>query len=120
MRVNHFREEGNVLLCALGTILIISFIGANVLRNCTTRFNVSSSQVRSWKESLFAAEAGGEISYAQVRKTVLDPSHAFQGWDNTGVKHASPETIFGANELKTSSVVDLFYTDPVGNPWYRS
>src|ERR1700759_4007466 len=90
-------EEGNVLICALCTILIISLIGANVLHNCTTRFNVSSSQVRSWKDSLFAAEAGGDIAYAEVRKTisagmpsgfpdaiadgtVVAPSRAFNGW----------------------------------------
>jgi hypothetical protein len=113
--------EGNVLICVLCTILIISLIGANVLQNCTTRFNVSSSQVRSWKESLFAAEAGGDISYAEVRKTVLDPTHVFTGWTNSGVQHVSPVTTFGSNGLLTSSVVDLFYYDPAtGNPWYRT
>jgi len=64
MRFKRSTEQGNVLICALCTILIISVIGANVLQNCTTSFNVSSSQVRSWKESLFAAEAGGDIAYA--------------------------------------------------------
>jgi hypothetical protein len=120
MRTKCSAEEGNVLICALCTILIISLIGANVLRNCTTRFNVSSSQVRSWKESLFAAEAGGDIAYAEVRKTVLDSAHAFSGWDNAGVKHVSPITTFGGNNLVTSTVVDLFYNDPAGNAWYRS
>lgn len=125
MRMKRPAEEGNVLICALCTILIISLIGANVLQNCTTRFNVSSSQVRSWKESLFAAEAGGDIAYAEIRKTVLDPINAFGGWDNmpsvSPVLHVSPETTFGSNELKTRTVVDLFYHDPItGNPWYRS
>src|SRR6187549_1524000 len=103
MRVKRFEEQGNVLICTLGTILIISLIGANVLRNCTTRFNVSSSQVRSWKDSLIAAEAGGDIAYAEVRKIItsgvptgfpnalpdgpiVDPSHAFNGWTKTGTK----------------------------------
>src|SRR3982751_2006068 len=108
MHAKNLKEDGNVLICALATILIISLIGANVLHNCTTRFNVSSSQVRSWKESLFAAEAGGDIAYAEVRKTVLDPSHAFSGWTNTPainpVKHESLETVFGANGLSTSTV----------------
>ena len=113
-------EQGNVLICALGTILVISLIGANVLHNCTTRFNVSSSQVRSWKESLFAAEAGGDIAFAEVRKTVLDPLNAFATWTNSGVEHSSPETTFGYNGLRTSTVVDLFYHDPItGNPWFR-
>jgi hypothetical protein len=121
MRVKRPAEEGNVLICALCTILIISLIGANVLQNCTTRFNVSSSQVRSWKESLFAAEAGGDIGYAEIRKTVRDPSHSFSGWTNSGLQHVSPITTFGSNGLVTSTVVDLFYYDPItGNPWYRS
>jgi hypothetical protein len=120
MRGKRPAEQGNVLICALGTILVISLIGANVLHNCTTRFNVSSSQVRSWKESLFAAEAGGDIAFAEVRKTVLDPINAFTTWTNSGVEHLSPETTFGANGLRTSAVVDLFYHDPItGNPWYR-
>lgn len=119
MRIKRPAEEGNVLICALCTILIISLIGANVLRNCMTRYNVSSSQVRSWKESLFAAEAGGDIAYAEIRKTVLDPLRAFDGWDNLGVKHVSPVTTFGGNNLVTSTTVDLFYNDPTGNPWYR-
>jgi len=120
MRTKRPAEQGNVLICALCTILIISFIGANVLQNCTTRFNVSSSQVRSWKESLFAAEAGGDIAYAEVRKTVLDPTNAFAGWDTSGAKRISPVTTFGANNLVTSTVVDSFYTDPAGNPWFRA
>lgn len=121
MRKQRQTEEGNVLICALCTILIISLIGANVLHNCTTRYNVSSSQVRSWKEALSAAEAGGDIAYAEVRKTVLDPTHSFTGWTNSGVKHTSPETTFGSNSLRTSTVVDLFYYDPAtGNPWYRA
>lgn len=121
MRGIRSAEEGNVLICALCTILIISLIGANVLHNCTTRFNVSSSQVRSWKESLFAAEAGGDIAYAEVRKTVLDPTQAFSGWTNSGVQHVSPITTFGSNGLISSTVVDLFYYDPAtGNPWFRA
>ena len=123
MRKRRSAEEGNVLICALCTILIISLIGANVLQNCTTRFNVSSTQVRSWKEALLAAEAGGDIGYAEVRKTVLDPAHAFTGtgWTTSGAKHLSPVTTFGSSNLSTSTVVDLFYHDPItGNAWYRT
>jgi hypothetical protein len=114
-------EKANVLISVLCTILIISLIGANVLQNCTTRFNVASSQVRSWKESLFAAEAGGDIGYGEIRKTVLDPGNAFSGWTTSGSIHTSPVTTLPGNNLVTSSVVDLFYYDPItGNPWYRA
>ena len=49
---NQHSERGNVLLCVLCTILVVSVIGGNVLLNCMTRYNVASGQVRSWKESL--------------------------------------------------------------------
>jgi len=43
------KETGNVLICVLGVILVVSLIGASVLRSSTTRFNVASTHVRSWK-----------------------------------------------------------------------
>jgi hypothetical protein len=109
-----------VLLCALCTILIVSAIAGTVLINCTTRYNVVSSQVQSWKAALQAAETGGEIAYAEIRKTILDPSHAFSGWTNSASVHTSPLTTFGSNNLTANSTVDHFYTDPAtGGPWYR-
>jgi Tfp pilus assembly protein PilX len=113
-------QAGNVLLCTLCTILVVSLIGGSVLLNCTTRFNVSSNQVRGWKEALQAAEAGGDIAYAEVRKTVLDPSNAFLGWTNSGTTHTNSLVTLGTNSLTTNSTIDAFYYDVfTGNPWYR-
>jgi hypothetical protein len=112
-------ERGNVLLCVLCTILIVSIIGGNVLLNCVTRFNTASSQVRGWKEALTAAEAGGDITYAEVRKTILDPTHAFSGWTNSGGVYSNSPITFGHDNLTTSGRADLFYYDSNGNPWYR-
>jgi len=112
-------QRGNVLLCVLGTILVVSLIGGNVLLNCVTRFNASSSQVRCWKEALYAAEAGGDVAYAEVRKKILDSSHAFNGWDYTGGVYSNSPITFGRDNLTTSSQVDSFYYDFSGNPWYR-
>lgn len=112
-------EQGNVLLCVICTIAIVSVIGANVLMNCVTRYNAATSQVRAWKESLVAAEGGGDIAYAEIRKTILDPSHAFSGWNySAGIWTKAPVT-FGANNLKTASKADTFWVDVNGNPWYR-
>lgn len=113
------RERGNVLLIVLCTILVVSVIGGNVLLNCMTRYNAASSQVRSWKESLDAAETGGDIAYAEVRKTILDPTHAFSGWNYTGGIHTNSPVTYGQDSLQTSAKVDLFYYDANGNPWYR-
>src|SRR5437667_1373211 len=113
---------GNVLLCVLCTILVVSLIGGNVLLNCITRYNVASSQVRSWKESLDAAETGGDIAYAELRKTISDPTHAFSpsnGWTYSGGAYANSPVTYGQDNLRTSSRVDPFYYDGSGNAWYR-
>src|SRR4029077_2948818 len=112
-------EQANVLLCVLCTILVVSLIGANVLFNSVTRYNAASSQVRGWKESLYAAEAGGDIAYAEVRKTILDPSHAFNGWNYSGGVYSDSPITFGRDNLTTSASVDAFYYDSNGSPWYR-
>src|ERR1700757_3392443 len=95
--------EANVLLVVLCTILVVSIIGGNVLLNCVTRYNTASSQVRSWKGSLDAAEAGGDIAYAKIRKTILDPTHAFNGWTYSGGVYTNSAITFGQNNLSTSS-----------------
>src|SRR5882762_4001401 len=110
---------GNVLLCVLCTILVVSLIGGNVLLNCMTRYNAASSQIRSWKESLDAAETGGDIAYAEVRKTIQDPTHAFSGWTYTGGVYTNSPVTYGNDSLSTSSRVDPFYYDGNGNAWYR-
>ena len=112
-------QEGNVLLCVLGTILVVSVIGGNILLNCVTRFNAASSQVRAWKEAQYAAEAGGDVAYAEVRKTVLNPTQAFNGWTNSGGVYTNSPITFGHNNLTTNGRVDTIHYDFNGNPWYR-
>jgi hypothetical protein len=85
-----------------------------------TRYNAASSQLRAWKESLYAAEAGGDIAYAEVRKTISDPTHAFSSWNYAGGMYSnSPGVTFGGNNLRASSRADIFFVDSNGNPWYR-
>ena len=112
-------EAGSVLICVLCTILILSLIAGNVLFNCITRYNTASGQVRGWKESIYAAEAGGDLAYAEIRKTVFDPTHAFSTWTNTGSGYSYSPAAFGRDNLTTSAAVDAFYYDSSGNPWYR-
>src|SRR5439155_27172764 len=89
--------RANVLLVVLCTILVLSVIGGNVLLNCMTRYNAASSQVRSWKESLDAAETGGDIAYAEVRKTILDPTHAFSSWIYSGGAYTNAPVTYGTD-----------------------
>src|SRR6476619_6853251 len=119
-----FRQEsegGSALICVLCTILILSLIAGNVLFNCITRYNAATSQVRGWKESLYAAEAGGDLAYAEIRKTILDRTHAFaSGWTQSGTSYSTTSPVtFGADNVSTSSAIDTFYYDSTGNPWYR-
>ena len=129
------QESGNVIICALIAILIVSLIGANVLSNSTTRLNVSSNQVRGWKESLEAAEAGGEMAFSELRKQISTDAtirgSQWTGWTNSGTTHTSPQTTFGNSNLITQTAVETFYFDAAGvfhvganpdpnqNNWYR-
>src|SRR5215813_1373453 len=112
-------EGGTALICVLCTIFVLSLIAGNVLFNCITRYNAASGQVRGWKEAIYAAEAGGDLAYAEVRKTVSDPSNAFSGWTLAGTLYSSSQATLGRDNLKASATVDAFYYDSNGNPWYR-
>jgi len=138
-------QNGNALLCALLAIIVLSSVGANVLMNCTTRYNAASNGVRAWKQSLYAAESGGDIAFNEIRKAISDPLNSFtSGWSNTlainlsaglnvgpsGLSattnaslyyyHSSPTSNLGSDGLSTSSRVDLFLIDAAtGNPWFR-
>jgi hypothetical protein len=135
-------ESASTLICALSTILIISLIGANVLVSSASRYNVVTKQVKAWKEALYAAEAGGEIGFAEVRKVLLAPGTEFSGWTTPA---ASPAPTPGATDpgtgasysvgqwnagdtaitfgqggsLSTKVKIDQFSTDPDGNKYYR-
>ena len=112
------QESGNALVCVAIAILIVSLIGANVLSNSTTRLNVSSNQVRGWKEALEAAEAGGEMAFAELRKQLSTDATVrasqWSGWTTSGTTHTSPQTTFGASGLITQTKVETFYFDASG------
>jgi hypothetical protein len=119
-------QDGSTLICALCTILIISLIGANVLLNCTTRYNVSSKQVKGWKEALYAAEGGGDIAFSEVRKLISSPSTAFLssgGWTTTaGPSYSNGPYSFGQNNSLSANVtVDQLTATLSGQPqfYYR-
>jgi hypothetical protein len=125
MKRNQERQEsGATLIAVLATILIVSLIAANVLINCATRYNATSKQVKAWKESLYAAEAGGDIGYEECRKAVTPGSEftVAAGWTNsaTNTWTKTPAAFGLSNSLSTIVTVDKFWTDPVsGNPGYR-
>ena len=109
-------DTGNAIICALATILIMSLIGAGVLMNCTTRYNVTAKQLKAWKEALYAAEAGGDIGFAEVRKLVSNPSPwSADGWTSPAASPAptpgpswskAPITFGQANSLSSIVTVD--------------
>jgi Tfp pilus assembly protein PilX len=79
MRVRN-GDNGNTLLCALCTIIVISLIGANVLVNCTRHYNITAKQIKAWKEALYAAEAGGDVALDELRKNPSTPNFTADGW----------------------------------------
>lgn len=118
-------ERGSTLLVALSTVLILSLAGAAVLSNSTTRYNATSKQVKAWKEALYAAEAGGDLAFAEIRKYAVNPSAGLgfasaDGWAfpapspfpatdswNRGYTNAPP-TLGDSNSLSAKVTVDKF------------
>src|SRR5438132_749952 len=126
-------NSGNVLICALCTIVIISLIGANVLVNCTRHYNITAKQLKAWKEALYAAEAGGDAGFDEVRKA-RDPINLpfiTDGWAAAPSPAPTPgpawtKTIssFGqAGSLSTTVTIDKLIdntgTIPATTPYYR-
>src|SRR5205807_7973093 len=105
----------------------------NVLVNCTTRYNVTSKQVKAWKEALIAAEAGGDIGYAECRKTIGDPNvSAIFTNDGWAVPSPAPANLtwtksvpaFGqGGSLRSTVTVDVLpatnVNPPSTNNYYR-
>src|SRR5207248_4120806 len=127
------RNDGNDLHCALCTIVIVSFIGASVLINCTRHYNITAKQLKAWKEALYAAEAGGDAAFDEVRKA-LDPINLpfiTDGWTAAPSPAPTPgpawtKTIssFGqGGSLSTTVTIDKLIdntgTIPATTPYYR-
>jgi len=126
-------NDGNVLLCALCTIVIVSFIGASVLINCTRHYNITAKQLKGWKEALYAAEAGGDAGFDEVRKA-RDPTNLpfiGDGWTTAPSPAPTPgpawtKTISGFGQganLSTTVTIDKLTdntgTIPSTTPYYR-
>jgi len=129
----HQRDNGHILVCALCTIVIVSLIGANVLVNCITHYNVTAKQLKGWKEALYAAEAGGDAGFDEVRKA-LDPlslPFTTDGWAAAPSPAPTPgpawtKTISGFGQegnLSTTVTIDKLFdatgTIPSSTPYYR-
>jgi hypothetical protein len=122
-------NRGNVLICALCTIVIVSLIGANVLISSANHYNVTAKQLKGWKEALYAAEAGGDAGFDVVRKLVHDSS-AFSnnGWTSAAAPTPGPAwsktfPAFGpSNSLLTTVTVDQLDNSAITGPgthYYR-
>src|SRR6184192_1050891 len=119
-------ENGSAIICAMGTILILSIIGANVLMNCTTRYNVTSKQVSACRNALAAAEAGADIAYAETRKTFANPATQFTGtgWSSPDSSigpwtYTMPNPIGGSGNFSATATVHSFTIPGDGYRYYR-
>jgi hypothetical protein len=129
----HQGNNGNILICALCTIVVVSLIGANVLVNCTRHYNITAKQLKGWKEALYAAEAGGDAGFDEVRKALNPSSPPFttDGWTAAPSPAPTPgpawtKTISGFGQggnLSTTVTIDKLTdstgTIPNSTPYYR-
>jgi hypothetical protein len=126
MKINRLSQSGSTLLYAMCAILIISLIGANVLMNCSTRYNSTTKQVKGWKEALHAAESGGDIAYNDIRKFVSSPGSQFTGtgwtyssYANGPWTYTAPSWFGVVSNLNTTVTVDKVSTNSQGDGMYR-
>jgi len=122
--------NGNVLICALCTIIIVSLVGANVLVNCARHYNITGKQLKAWKEAMYAAEAGGDAGFDEIRNRLVPGSSNYNtnAWSGDSWSGSGPWTKtfppFGvANSLSTTVTIDKLTdntgTIPSSTPFYR-
>jgi hypothetical protein len=75
-------ERGSTLVVAICVLTVISLVAAGVLANANARYNTGSRAVKAWKEALYAAEAGGDLAFNEIRKPYFStPGTPFSsGW----------------------------------------
>lgn len=126
MKIRSHSESGSTLICALTAVIIISIIGANVLMNCSARYNATTKQVKGWKEALYAAEAGGDVAFNEIRKIISNPNSQFTGtgwsyssYTNGPWTYTAPSWFGAENGMNTTVVVDKFTTTSGGDGIFR-
>lgn len=76
-------ERASILVWTLLTMLILSLLGAEVLRAVSGRYQLGIQSAK-WQESLIAAESGVDLAVVEMRKSLYPaPNGAWSGWDNT-------------------------------------
>jgi hypothetical protein len=74
-------HKGSTLVVAICVLTVISIVAAGVLANANARYNVGSKAVKAWKEAQYAAEAGGDLAFNEIRKSIPNPGTQFaSGW----------------------------------------
>src|SRR5438105_4177189 len=75
-------ERGSVMLMVLITFTVISMIVGTVVYRTLSNYH-TVVQTASWQEALLAAESGSDAAMASLRKTLFDPTNAWNGWQTT-------------------------------------
>jgi hypothetical protein len=122
-------QSGSTLICAMCTLLIIALLGANVLMNCTARYNTVSKQIKGWKEALYAAEAGGDVAFNEIRKNIsgiipgAGTPFSATGWTTVDSTHwsyaALPSAIGDSGNLNASVTVERIMSTASGDGVFR-
>jgi hypothetical protein len=80
--LNSRARRGSSTIAVLGFIAIVSMLFTAVLsRAMNTSRNVS--HIATWQEALLAADAGGELAMAELRRSLFEAA-AFTGWERIG------------------------------------
>lgn len=136
------RRPASALVVAMICVAIIAAVCAVTLSFVQGRY-LAVHRTAAWKESLLASEAGIELATNEIRKSLYDPTHAWEEW-RAGTDPAlfppsaegEPTTVTGAHSLTSevllrqgesglrswaSVTVDApaFLRDGTGEQWFR-
>jgi len=75
-------RRASVLLLALGWVAILAVIAGTTLFVIQNKHR-QAFQATSWQDALVAAESGVDLAVNELRKTLADPSTAWQGWNRS-------------------------------------
>lgn len=133
----HRSTKGNALMIALMFAVILTAIAGTGFRILQDRYHLFF-QAASWQEALLSAEAGIDLAVGEMRKGLVDPTVAWQGWTTAqGGTPSGPITPTAGTVFYTSTVLlrsgeggqrswseisvdaPAFLQDSTGEQWYR-
>jgi hypothetical protein len=110
------RTKGSVLIVALLSVFVLALLAASVIELVTNKY-LTVFQAASWQEAILATESGVDLAMVELRKSLSDPSSAWQspwsgGAPRTGNSASCLSTITYLGEGSTTMNLNVSVDAP--------